>query len=636
MVRKMFEPCNIGSLKLKNRIIMLPMGDGMAGAYQEITQQHIDYFAARARGGVGLIIQTVGASPEYSGLSPRFDLDSQIHQMSHLTNVVHSYGAKIGVMFAATGRLGGGLKSPKGPSVTPCFFNPAAKSTAFTTEEVYKIIKDYGAAAFRAKRGGYDLVHLQAYGGYLIDQFMSEIWNQRTDEFGGSFENRMRVPMMLIAEIQKTCGKDFPLIFKMSPVHLIEGGRKLEEGLEVARMAERAGVAAIHVDIGCYENWYNVIPPVYHQERVAQFEYAAKIKEVVRIPVYTQGKVGDPYEAEAVFREGKTDFVALGRSFLADPDWVRKVREERVEDIRPCICCNEGCLKRLFEARPITCAVNPQCGNEGSLKVVPAVVKRKIIVVGGGPGGMEAALVAAERGHQVELWEKTTALGGALIPASAPANKKELRRLIEYFKTQIYKRAGLRVRLNKCATSEALLAERPDAVVLATGGIPIVPNLPGLDGANVHKALDVLNDKRPLGRKVVVAGGGYVGCETAMHLAYQGKEVVLVEMLDQLLPEGGPINTVMMLKDIVKKSRVETRLKTKLISAEEGSVTVERDGRKEKISCDALVLALGFMSNLALEDELKAHVEVISIGDAGGARKVLEAVWEGFGAASSL
>ena len=495
MFKKMFEPCNIGKLKLRNRIIMLPMGDGMAGPNMEITQQQIDYFAARARGGVGLIIQTVCASPEYSRMNPRFDLNSHKRQMSHLTNVSHGYGAKIGFMFAALGRIG---EQPvmKAPSETPMFFMPKLKSIPYKNEEVYKIIEDYGAAALRGKLCGYDLIHIQAYGGYLIDQFMSELWNKRTDEFGGSFENRMRLPLLLISEIKEKCGDDFPIIFKMSPVHLIEGGRKLDEGIEIARIVERAGVGAIHVDIGCYENWYNVIPPIYHEKRVLQFEYAAKIKEVVKIPVYTQGKVGDPYEAEAVLREGKTDFVALGRSFLADPDWVNKVKDERFEDIRPCICCNEGCLKRLFEARPITCAVNPKCGNENTFKILPANKKRKVIVIGGGPAGMEAALVAAERGHDVELWEKTSVLGGSLIPASMPANKKDLRRLIKYFKIQIYKKSGIRVSLNKHATGEMILNEKPDAVILATGGIPIIPDLPGINGVNVHTAIKVLNNEQ--------------------------------------------------------------------------------------------------------------------------------------------
>lgn len=466
MVDKMFQPAYIGNVKLKNRIIMAPMGTCMMTADHSVSDTEIRYFAERAKGGAGLLFFTCLASTtaRIQGHNLYLDDVAKIPMLHEITRSVHSYGAKIAIM------LGLGLgktfrtrygELPKSPSPNPLMFEPDVMCEELTREEIYQIIEDYGNAAEMAKRANFDMVHIQGYGAYLIDQFMHEAWNRRTDEFGGSFENRMRFPLELIRVIQERCGKDYPIVFKMTPMHMLENGRTMEEGQRIAKVLEEAGVAAIQVDIGAFDNTnYEQIPPAYHQERAKGFAAAAKIKEVVSIPVFTQGKVGDPAEARAVFEEGLTDFVVLGRSFLADPYWPRKVREDRIEDIVPCICCTYPCLGLIETDAPVACAVNPLVSLEGVVEVTPAPYKKKVLVVGAGPAGVQAALTAAQRGHEVELWEKSTSIGGALIPASAPVRKKEMRRLIEYYKAQIYKNPNIRLRMNKPATAETILDGR--------------------------------------------------------------------------------------------------------------------------------------------------------------------------------
>jgi 2-enoate reductase len=407
-------------------------------------------------------------------------------------------------------------------------------------------------------------------------------------------------------------------------------------------MLENAGVAAIQIDTGCYEVWHNQIEPTYHQERVHQFWAAGKIKEVVKsIPVFTQGKVGDPQEAEAVFNEGLTDMVCVGRSFVADPQWANKVKNDQIEDIVPCICCMEGCIGRTDAQRTLSCALDPRCGIESIVSITAASVKKKVLVVGAGPGGIEAALTAAARGHDVELWERSSRIGGQLYPASAPAFKKEMERLIDYYKAQIYKNGRIRLRLCKTATAENILDARPDAVILATGGVPVIPTFPQSDAEHMHIATDVLQNKKRYSQRWVVIGAGFVGCETALHLDYIGKDVSLVEMCDDILPDfpkwfGHPENNRMMVREMLKTSSINVMLSTKLISIDGLNITFERSGRQETMIVDEVALALGYKSDYRLQDELSGMVEVITVGDANKPAKILDAIWQGFSATVCL
>jgi 2-enoate reductase len=653
MIKKMFEPITIGGVYIKNRIVFTPCAEYMQDAVCSVSEQQVNYFAERARGGVGLVCQNSYASDFQDHAMSRLDSNWKLPRFSYLTQAVHAHGAKMALMLSA----GRGRKFPEdsgepplAASAIPVMSDPGMIAREMTNEQVYELIGMYKRSAGYAKKADYDFIMIQGYGGYLIDEFMSELWNTRKDEFGGSFENRMRFPRLLIEAIREANGPDFPIIFKMTPEHMIPGGREMDEGIRLAKwLEEEMKVAAIQIDTGCHEVWYRLIPPVWRQERQYQFEAAKIIKEHVKsIPVFTMGKVGDPEEAERVFDEGCTDLVAVGRSFIADAEWANKIAEDRTEDIIPCICCLEGCVGRVDPLKTLGCAVNPKTGLEGVLRVERVKVPKKIIVVGSGPAGFWAARTAAERGCEVELWEKSTKIGGLLNPASAPAFKKEIVRLLDHYKAQLYKNPNIRLRLNRLAAAENLLEARPDAVIVAAGGIPITPNLPGIDKPFVHKATDALQDKKRYGKKCVVVGAGFVGCETALHLDYIGKDVTMIEMRGSTLPDfpeasgtikgfGYPeMNRMMINHMIYDESGIDVRVDTKLVSIENGFVTVEANGKQDKIECDEVMLALGFKPNFELEKALVGKVRVITIGDANKAGKVIDAVWAGYAAAASI
>ena len=642
MIKRMFEPCAIGNVRLKNRIIMAPVADYMMDPNHGPSEQQVAYFAERAKGGVGLICQNTYISDLHDHICTRLDSEEKVYRHSYLTQAVHNNGAKMAMMLSiGRGRLAKEYKGNpnKSPSPYP-YWEPGCKgeSIAYTTEEIYHLIDEIAMAASRARRAEYDFIMFQGYGGYGIDQFMDPRWNQRTDAFGGSFDKRMEFPKRMIEAVQKAVGGDFPIIFKMTPTHMYEGGRTIEEGIEICKRLESYGISAIQVDVGCHEIWHYQIEPAYHQERVAQFHYASIVKQHVSIPVFTQGKVGDPFEAEAVFNEGLTDFVTVGRSFVADPQWANKIKNDRIEDIVPCICCMEGCMGRIDKCKTLSCALNPRAGVEGVVRLQPATEKKKIIVVGAGPGGVEAALTASQRGYNVELWERGSKIGGLLYPASGLACKHEFVRLIDYYKAQVYKDANIRLRLNRNATAEDLLNAKPDAVILAVGGTPIIPSFCDIHDPHVHLATDALVNKKRYGKNIVVVGAGFVGCETALHMDYLGKHVTLIDMAEQILPDAGtsPLQVVMMLKDMLGKADVSIRLGLKVVGMEQGSVKVVKDGVEESIPYDDLMLALGFKPNLQLENELAGKVEVVTVGDAVKAGKILNAVWQGFSIANSL
>jgi 2-enoate reductase len=653
MIKKMFEPITIGDVYLKNRIVFTPCAEYMQDAVCSVSEQQVNYFAERARGGVGLICQNSYASDFQDHAMSRLDSNWKLPRFSYLTQAVHAHGAKMALMLSA----GRGRKFPEdsgepplAASAIPVMSDPDMIAREMTTDQVYELIGMYKRNAGYAKRADYDFIMIQGYGGYLIDEFMTELWNKRIDEFGGSLEARLNFPKKLIEAIREVNGDDYPIIFKMSPEHMIPGGREIDEGVEIAKWLEREmKVAAIEIDTGCHEVWYRLIPPVWQQERQHQFAAAKIIKEHVKsIPVFTMGKVGDPEEAERVFEEGCTDLVALGRSFIADAEWANKVAEDRVEDIIPCICCLEGCVGRVDPLKTLGCAVNPKTGLEGVLRTDVANVPKKIIVVGAGPAGFWAAQTAAERGYDVEVWEKSTKIGGLLNPASSPAFKKEMIRLLDHYKAQFYKNPKIRLRLNHLATAENLLDSNADVIILATGGIPIVPAIDGVDKPFVHQATDVLQDKKKYGRKCVVIGAGYVGCETACHLDYIGKDVTLIEMRGSTLPDfpeaegtikgfGYPeMNRMMMNHMIYDESHIDVRVNTKLLSIKEGNVVVEGEGKKEKIECDEVVFAIGFTPNFTLERQLQGKIRVITVGDANKPGKVIDAVWAGYASAASL
>jgi len=636
---KLFEPGRIGNMVTKNRIAMCPMGTGRLSEQEGGLQRVTDYYVARAAGGVGLII--TGASIVDTTLEAGFaqlastgiDSSQHLNWLRDLCHEIHGHGARIAIQLSpGLGRLTTTPTVPPQPvsaSAVPCYWNRRITTRELTIREIEGLVQACGTAATNAKAVGADAVEIHGYGGYLIDQFQTALWNKRTDRYGSDLAGRLRFSTEIVGAIRSAVGEDFPIIFKFTPAHYIEGGREIEEGLDIARRLEDAGVDALHVDLGCYEVWYRVIPCMY-EPQASQIHLSEAVKKVVRIPIIAHGKLGVPQVAERVLEQGKADFVALGRPLLADPEWPLKVQEGRLDDIRPCIGDMEGCISGTGPDKYTSCAVNPQTGREKEYALTPAERQKSVLVIGGGPGGMEAARVAAARGHRVTLWEKNAQLGGTMRPASVPEFKQDIRRLIDYFYTQLNK-LGVKVEIGKDATPQLVQQLNPEVVIVATGGVPAIPPIPGIDGDNVSTAVDVLLDRKKTGERVVVAGGGMVGCETAVYLARQGKTVTVVEMMPKLVPEGASVIAKMGLLNLVKESNVEVLTNTKLLEVTGNGAVVVSDGVERVLEADSIVLALGFRPVSSLRDELEDKVsELYAVGDCNQPGKILDAVWEGF------
>jgi 2-enoate reductase len=637
---KLFEPGTMGKLVIKNRIVMAPMGTtGLMDLDGGFSRRVIDYYAARAKGGAGLIITgscfvdtTVDTSLALVGQA-RVDSFGHLGRLSELCDAAHHYGAKIAIQLSpGSGRISQATRG--GPplvsaSAVPCFWNPRVTTRELTIEEIGKLVRAYGTAAMIVKAAGGDAIEIHGYGGYLLDQFQTVSWNKRTDEYGGDLDGRLRFSMEIIAATRRIVGEDFPLVYKFTPDHYWEEGRHIEEGLEVAKRLESAGVDALHVTGGCYESWYRSIPCMYEPLGL-HMHLAEAVKKVVKIPVIADGKLGNPEIAENVIKERKADFVSIGRPLLADPEWPQKVKQGRLEDIRPCIGDLDGCIGRSSELKYLSCTVNPTTGMEKEYVLTPAEKQKSVLVIGGGPGGLEAARVAALRGHEVALWEKSTRLGGKLIAASVPDFKEDIRPLIEYLSTQVEK-LGVKVELTREATPELVQRANPEVVILATGASPLLPRIQGIGGDNIFSALDLLLGRKEAGETVIVAGGGMVGCETAAYLARKGKKVTIIEMMRQLMPEKMNAVARMGLVNLVNESKVTVLTSTKLVGVTGEGAVVEANGSERELKADSIVLALGFRPDSTLQDSLEGKVpELFVIGDCVKPRNIIDAIWEGF------
>jgi len=636
---KLFEPGKIGKLSIKNRILMCPMGvGGLEEPQGGLSQRGIDYYVARAKGGTGLII--TGLTRVSREIEPPLEdkliIDSKtsVTWLNELAEAVHDYGAKVAIQLTAgLGRVATldllKIAGAVAPSALPTFEDPTIMTRELSTEEVERLVHAFEFSAEILRLAGIDAVELHGHEGYLFDQFMTALWNKRTDKYGGDLEGRLRFPVEVIEAIKRGAGADFPVIFRFGLKHYIDGGREIEEGLEIARRLEAAGADALEVDAGCYETWYWAHPPTTLPPG-CMVDMAQMAKRVVKVPVIAVGKLGYPELAERVLQEGKADFICLGRALLADPEWPNKVKKGRLEDIRPCIGCHEGCLKRVFDVKYLSCAVNPATGMEREFTIKPAEKKKSVLVVGGGASGMEAARVTALRGHKVTLWEKGDALGGNLIPASVPDFKQDYRRLINFLSTQI-KKLDVTIELAKEATAELILEMKPDVVFIATGSTSIVPEIPGVGKKMVVTAVDLLLGKQEARKSVVVVGGGLIGCETALYLAQKGKKLTIIEMLDGVMLDMYSANRMHLLK-LLADADVNILTETKCLEIRDNGITIaDKYGKRSTLEADTVVLAVGLKSNDGLLEALKDKIhEVYAIGDCVEPRKVINAIWEGF------
>ncbi|TZE82438.1 FAD-dependent oxidoreductase [Calorimonas adulescens] len=632
----LFDEIKIGNMVLKNRIVMTPMGFPATDLDCGVSQREMDYYVERAKGGFGLIFLPCHVvTDKYETVACVNLLTKFTHSVRLATAIekIHHYGAKVCIQLSmGMGRVSliDPFTAPYSSSAIPSFWFKDLICKPLSKEQIKDIVKSFGYAAFLAKRAGADAVEIHAYGGYLIDQFITSIWNKRTDEYGGSLENRLRIVFELRDEIWKNCGKDFPISIKFTPVHGFEGGRTLEEGLEIAKIFDNSGFSLLHVDFGSYECQNKSVTTVYEKEGL-QLHIAEALKKAgIKTPILGQGKLGRPEFAKEVIEKGIIDLLGLGHTSIAEPYWPNKVKDGKLDDVRPCIGCNE-CVLRASNARPLSCTVNPYAGFEKDYVLTPAKDKKSILIVGGGPGGIMAALTADQRGFDVELWEKNSELGGALLAAGAPEFKRDVARYVSYLKAQIAK-SNVKVILNKEATSEEILARKPDVVILAGGAEPIVPNIPGINSDRVILANDLLRNKNIDGEKIVVVGGGLVGCEAALMLDNMGKKVTIVEMLDKLLATAvHAYQNHISITEMLNASNIQQMTKTSLKSIDAGSVTVEKDGREIAIECDRVVLAIGYKPNLKLKEALEGKIEkVFTIGDNVKAGKIIDATHQGF------
>lgn len=636
---KVLEPIKIGNLNLKNRYVMVAMGPELG----HFTKRTNDYYVRRAEGGASMIMTNVIATEAIDGPGPSSVLTEDSYDgFKDLVDRSHEHDCKVCIQIMPG--VGLGTKSedrqiPASASATTLYPGAEINFQELTKEEIEFIQGEVSKTLLLAKRAGVDAVEIHAYGGYLTDKFMTKRWNIRTDEYGGSFENRMRFLNEIIDNTQRDLGEDFPLIVKFTPDHFLPveaGYRGIDEGIRVAKMLEEKGVHSLHVDAGCHDNWYMAMPPVYQQEMAPQMKSSRVIKDAVSIPVISNGRLGDVSKATAALDNEWLDIVGVGREFLADPDFPNKVAENRADEIRKCISCNDGCIKSVSEGKHIDCAVNPITGYEGIKEVEKTDSPKKVLIIGAGPGGCQAAIAATEAGHDVEIWESNDYVGGGYYAACKPPFKRDGAYILDYYKTMIDK-LGIMIKFNKKATEEDVLEFAPDKVINSTGGIPVRPrSIPGIDKAHVTTATEVLLNKSILGENIVIIGAGLVGVETGIVLSNKGKSVTIIEMADKVLPEPVFIQNLMMIKQLLDKTDIETYVSSKLMEIKENSVVINRAGKDEEIECDTVVLAMGFAPNTKLYEALKDKVDIVNIGDSISARKVLDAVKEGHDAVLAL
>lgn len=442
---KLFRKGFIGSLELKNRVIMAPMNVGGNNESDGcLSQRGIDYFVERAKGGTGLIVTgATRVTREFERDSKTIPLwmlfaDHMIHSkwISELSERCHDYGTKVCIQLTPGGGRQAGAYAQLhdlaiGPSANSCYYPPYMDTRALSKDEIKSFLFSFEKAAKLIMDSGADSIQLHGHEGYLLDQFTSPLWNRRQDEYGGNLENRLRFSKEIIEAIKKGAGDDFPVIYRYGLSHFIEGGRSIEEGLEMAKLLEEFGVDALDIDAGCYENWYLPHPPT--TIPCGSFSYLSeKVKKVVKIPVISSGRIGYPEVAEDILEKGQADFISIGRPLVADPSWCNKAKKGKYENIRPCLACHEGCLKRVNKYKSLSCAVNPSAGNESYLKLEMSNISKEIIVVGGGISGMVAAITCAKRGHKVTLLEKNSSLGGNFSIEYIPSFKSDYKRYIKY------------------------------------------------------------------------------------------------------------------------------------------------------------------------------------------------------------
>lgn len=673
----LFSPVKIGKVEIPNRIALMPMGVfsprlmNHDGSY---TKEGADYYVERAKGGTGLII--TGLVPLIPGSGPSIvnDPESYVRNQKYLADQIHKYGSKVFIQISALSGRSSINPGDPAPSALPNVWDPTQNNREMTVKEIHQYVKWFAIGAKAAKDAGIDGVEIHAvHEGYLLDQFTISAYNHRTDEYGGSLENRLRFPTEIVKAIKEVCGEDFPVSIRYSVESKTkafnrgilpgedaeEFGRNLEESRIVAKKLEEAGYDMLDCDNGSYDAWYWPHPPVYMPKH-CNLKDVAEIKKCVNIPVICAGRFDEPDVADQAIAEGKIDMMGMGRPLLADPDMANKFKEGHEDDIRPCISCHFGCLARIFQidyekkaTKDICCALNPRCANEDRYNIEKAPVKKKVAVVGGGIAGMEAARVSALRGHDVDLFEKKDHLGGVFVPAASFSFKENDRKLLKWYNKQIQD-TSVNVHLNSEFTKED--TANYDEIFVATGAHERKLSGEGLDDPNVRYAVDYLIHQNIKDQNVVVVGGGLTGCEIAYDLALKGNSVTIVEAMPTILNvEGLAAANYNMLRDIIDYYHINVLKNTTIKGYQDGKAIVEEtimntpnynerarqfslNGVQKvirEIPADTVIISVGYQSDQNLYDEIKSeHVHLL--GDAIKPGNLMTAIWGAYKEALEL
>lgn len=635
----LFTPLTIKGVSLRNRVVLPPMNTNFAEPDGSVSERFKKYYVERGKGGTGLLIVSsayIDPTAKKRAGALLLHEDRFIPKLRDFTDALHATGAKVLQQLNHNGRLLTSSKELKtavtgipavGPSAIP-HLSTGEVPRALTIAEIKELIEKFGQSARRAKEAGFDGVELHGTHGYLINQFFSVYSNRRTDEYGGSLEKRMRFPLEVYHRARELTGDDFLIAYRVNAREFAPVETPLEDAIELCKRLEKEGVDLLHVSAGSGEipaTVIRMIPPG-SMPRGCYADLAGAVKSNVRIPVIAVGRINTPEVAEQILREGKADLIATGRALISDPHWPNKAREGGVDWIRRCIGCNQGCMEQLIQEKTVTCLYNPEVGREGEIS--PAAGRKKVWVIGGGPGGMEAAVVASSRGHYVELFEKCGELGGQCFLAETPPGKEEFSAVRDFLAKEL-DRANVPVHTNQELTAEAVIQGGPEVVIIASGSVPLVPEIPGIGGKHVVTAWEVLQGKE-VGKRVVVAGGGLVGVETALFLSKKKKDIVVIEMLDEIARDAGPLNRAR-LREELNKTEIEVRCKARLMRIDPKSITVLGETGEFKIEAETVVLALGAKAYNPLLPKLEGKVaEVYSIGDCACPRKMIDAIHEGF------
>ncbi|MCB2338819.1 oxidoreductase [Clostridium estertheticum] len=660
--KKLFEPIKIGKCEIKNRFALAPMGPlGLADSEGGFNQRGIDYYTERAKGGTGLIITGVtfvDNEVEEHGMPncpcSTYNPVQFVRTGKELTERIHAYNAKVFLqMSGGFGRVTIPTNLGDFPPVAPSpiqhrWIDKTCRE--ITIDEIKSIVKKFGDGAYNAKRAGFDGIEIHAvHEGYLIDQFAMSLFNHRTDEYGGSLDNRLRFAREIVEEIKDRCGEDYPVVLRYSPKSFIkdlrdgalpgevftEKGRDLEEGIKAAELLVSYGYDSLDTDVGSYDSWWWSHPPMY-QDKGLYRPYAKLMKETVDVPIMCAGRMDNPDMALDAIENGTCDIISLGRPLLADPDYVNKLRSNNLKSIRPCISCQEGCMGRIQHYSMLNCAVNPQACKEKDNALTPILKKKKVLIVGGGVAGCEAARVLTLRGHDAVIFEKNNRLGGNLIPGGVPDFKEDDIALANWFEHTL-KELKVQVNLNTDVTKDQILKADFDSVIIATGSTPKV--FPLGDDTKVFTAADVLLGKKDCKDTTVIVGGGLVGCELALHLAKEGKNVTIVEALNKILALNGPLCSANseMLEKLIPFNKIAVKTNSKVKAYKDGLLEMETENGIEKIKCDSVILSVGYKEENSLYKELEFEVpEIYLLGDARKVSNIMYGIWDAYEVANHI